>query len=108
MRENNLDGVKMTIYHNNGNHPAITCQPDYLGFMGIFLKGVHLGYPVGTPLEIEFQMDEDKIKGQRVTMIVDKTKANGTGLRLISFETGVITRWKNILGDILQRVKKKH
>lgn len=105
MHKNISTDFKMVIYYNK--FPIITCKPDYLGFMGIFLKGIHLGYPVGTSLEIEFQDNDKNIKGQRVSMLVNNTEDNGTGLRLKSFEHDGISRWHSVLRNILRFVKRK-
>ena len=107
MNENNLASIRMIIYHNSDKQPILTCKPDYLGFMGIFLKGIHLGYPVGTSLEIEFQTHKNDTKGQRVSMIVNNAEDNGTGLRLKSFDKDVIIKWKNVLRNIFRFVKIK-
>ena len=106
MTEVNLNGVKLIIYHINGKYPLLTCKPNYLGFMGIFLKGIHLDYPAGTPLEVEFQIEKNSPQNQRVSMIMNKSEDKGTGLRLTSFDKDVITNWKNTLVNLLGQVQK--
>ena len=101
MNDSHLTGIKTSIYHTNGKFPLVTCQPDHLGFMGVFLKGIHLDYPEGTPLEIEIQKNKSTLQEHRVSMILDKNTAKGTGLRLNTFDTEVVTSWKNALTSLL-------
>lgn len=105
MNGNTPADLKMTIYHNQ--HPIISCKPDYLGFMGLFMKGIQLGYPVGTPLEVEFTNYEQNIKGQRVPMLVSNSEKNGTGLRLKNFEKEVINQWQKVLQNMRHKLQVK-
>ena len=101
MLANSLTDINMVIYHNQSMVTA--CRPDHLGFMGVFLKGIHLGYPVGTFLEVKFIGHKyDYSKGIRIPMVVNHSEANGTGLRLKNFEKDVAQKWKGILKAIIK------
>ena len=68
----------------------------------VFLKGIHLGYPVGTTLEVKFIGHKyDYTKTARIPMVVNHSEANGTGLRLKNFEKDVVQKCKGILKTII-------
>lgn len=89
----------MVVLHNH--YPVAICKPDYLGFMGVFLKDIYLGYPVGTQLEIELLgNEEDYMENESVSMVVSKSESNGTGLRLKNFKKDVVCRWQSVLSEV--------
>ena len=91
----------MIIFYNQSL--VATCKPDHLGFMGFFLNNIHLGYPVGTTLEVKFIGHKyDYTKAARIPMVINYTEAIGTGLRLKNFEKDVIHKWKKILNTIIK------
>ena len=88
----------MVIYHNN--YPVAVCKPDHLGFMGVHLKKLFLGYPVGTHLEVGFVgHDENDVCDECVSMIVNKSDFDGTGLNLKDFERDSVNQWKTLLSS---------
>lgn len=96
---NNLSDINMVIYHDK--YPVAVCKPDHLGFMGIHLKKLFLGYPVGTRLDVGFVGHEkNDIDEERVPMVVNKTGFDGTGLRLKSFERDSVNKWKMLLSSV--------
>ena len=96
MEYNDLTGFDIIVYHEQ--YPFVACKPHYIGFMGVFLKGIKLDYPVGTPVEIEFLVSKNKyIDGMRVPMIINSSKADGTGLRLNDFDRYMTNKWQSIL-----------
>lgn len=101
MLANSISNINMIIYHNQSL--VTTCKPDHLGFMGVFLKNIHLGYPVGTTLEVKFIGHKyDYTQGARIPMVVNHSEANGTGLRLKNFEWDVVKKWKGLLKTIIK------
>jgi hypothetical protein len=99
MQLNNLTNTDMIIYHNH--QPIQTCKADHIGFMGVYLKNINLGYPVGTSLEIEFIIHhDDYMESKSVLMVVNKSGNDGTGLRLTSFQDYDVNKWQDILQDI--------
>jgi len=108
MQENTLMRVNIIIYYNQSI--VTTCKPNHVGIMGIFLKDIHLGFPIGTALEIKFIGHKyEYVKDSRIPMVVNHSEANGTGLRLEKFEKDVVQKWKRILKTITKPfVTKKH
>jgi len=101
MLANSLTDINMIIYYNQSL--VATYKLDHLGFMGVFLNNIHLGYPVGTTLEVKFIGHKyDYTKGARIPMVVNHAEANGTGLRLKNFEKDVVQKWKRILKTIIK------
>lgn len=103
---NNFADLNMVIYHDK--FPIAVCKPDHLGFMGVYLKKLFLGYPVGTQLDVGFvgdvQNDSDE---ERVPMIVNKSGFDGTGLRLKSFENASVNKWNTLLSSVTNPLATK-
>jgi len=108
MREDRLIGMNMIIYQNKSF--VTICKPDHIGFMGVFLKDIHLGYPVGTFLEIKFVGHTyDYSQNARIPVIVNHSGKNGTGLRLKDFTKDIVKKWQRILRAIRKPfVSEKH
>lgn len=88
--------IKLVIHHNH--YPVKICRAKQFGFMGLFLKDTYLGYPVGTALDVEFPEEVDVYtEGRRIPMVINKTEANGTGLRLKNFKQDDVLRWQDVL-----------
>ena len=101
MRENNITDINLVIYHNQ--YLVATCKSAHLGFMGIFVKDLHLDYPLGTFLEIEFLGHAHGCtEGERIPMVVNHSETNGTGLRLKDFDRDDVNKWQDILHSITQ------
>lgn len=92
--------INMVIFYNH--YPVMTCKPKHIGFMGIFIKDVQLDYPAGTLLEVGFiGFDEFyHIDGQRISMVVNNSDEEGTGLMLVNYKIDNLYRWKSILSTI--------
>lgn len=99
MQLNNITNTDMIIYHNQ--NLITTCKAERLGFMGVYLHDIDLAYPVGTSLDIEFIIHNvDYVESKSVSMIVNHTDNDGTGLILKSFDDDEINNWQNILQHI--------
>jgi len=77
---------------------------------GVFLKNIHLGYPVSSFLEIKFvDHTYDYSQNARIPVIVNHSGKNGTGLRLKDFTKDIVTKWQRILRAIRKPfVTEKH
>lgn len=95
----NFADVNMIIY--KGNNAVAICKPDHLGFIGVYFKNIFLCYPVGTHLDIGFLgHKKNDAEEDRLSMIVNKSGFEGTGLRLKNFEKESINKWRNLLQSI--------
>lgn len=95
MQLDSLTDISMIVY--NGHDPVAICKPDYLGFMGLYLKKFYTEYPIGTQLEVELIDHRTNNQAVRVSMIVNKSGSDGMGLRLKSFESEVVNKWLKII-----------
>ena len=96
MQAENTKDINMVIYHKQD--VVAICKPDYVGFMGVFLKELILDYPKGTQLDVMFIDFENEFSiNERVAMVVNKCDYDGVGLRLQNFESGTVDEWYKIL-----------
>lgn len=102
MQGNNINNVKdinILVYHDQSL--VAKCKVHHLGFMGIYLQDTHLGYPVGTPVEIAFPANDNRYcLDNKLSMVINKINHNGTGLQLKNYEGHVIRNWMKILENI--------
>lgn len=98
MQANNSKDLNMVIYHEDDM--VAICKPDYIGFMGVFLKNIVFDYPQGTQLDVMFVDFQNKFNiDERVAMVVNKSDYDGLGLRLKNFENSTVKKWYNILNE---------
>jgi hypothetical protein len=96
MQTENKKDINMVIYHKQD--VVAICKPDYVGFMGVFLKELIFDYPKGTQLDVMFIDFENSFnKEERVAMVVSKSDYDGLGLRLQNFENKTVDKWYKIL-----------
>lgn len=104
MKNINYLDIDLVLYHND--KPVNVCKLDYIGLMGMHVKGHSLTYPKNSPLEIEVLGPyKTSIDNSRVPVVVSSNDDEGIGLRLKSYDDELVQSWVALLSEVYSSFK---
>ena len=106
MKEQSLLDINLVLYHND--KPVGVCTLDYIGLLGMRVKGLHLKYPDNRTLEVEvIGPNKMCVDNSRVPVVVSSSDDEGIGLQLESFDEELVQRWSGLLSEVYSTFKNE-